>query len=109
MVWWREAPPSASGAVGADTAEAGEGSGTQEPGTHDPRMKRLLCVPVLLCLLPGAPAPFPRSDPRSIFNPLIEPWWCVVPKFVRQVIFMLKKSFDYQFKDMYHPHKGANQ
>merc|ERR1719222_830401 len=35
---------------------------------------------------PPVPAPFPKGDLRAIFNPLIEPWWCIVPKFVRQVL-----------------------
>merc|ERR1712037_581754 len=35
---------------------------------------------------PPVPAPFPKGDLRAIFNPLIEPWWCIVPKFVRQAL-----------------------
>ena len=48
------------------------------------RMLRLmLCSTVFLCLIVPAPAPFAKSDPRSIFNFLIEPWWCIVPRIVR--------------------------
>ena len=48
------------------------------------RMLRLmLCSTVFLCLIVPAPAPFAKSDPRSIFNFLIEPWWCLVPRIVR--------------------------
>jgi len=34
----------------------------------------------------GVPAPFPDDDPRSILNPLIEPWWCRVPKIMREFL-----------------------
>merc|ERR1712001_734660 len=51
------------------------------------RMLRLmLCSTVFLCLIVPAPAPFAKSDPRSIFNFLIEPWWCLVPKIVRELL-----------------------
>merc|ERR1712228_725149 len=51
------------------------------------RMLRLmLCSTVFLCLLVPAPAPFAKSDPRSIFNFLIEPWWCIVPRIVRELL-----------------------
>merc|ERR1712106_114748 len=50
-----------------------------------------LLVPFLLLSLLADPstAPFPRNDPRSVINPLITPWWCKVPKFVRQVLHLL--------------------
>merc|ERR1712156_909827 len=38
-----------------------------------------------VCFFVGCYAPFPRSDPRSVLNPLIEPWWCRVPKIMREV------------------------
>merc|ERR1712088_370379 len=51
------------------------------------RMLRLmLCSTVFLCLIVPAPAPFAKSDPRSIFNFLIEPWWCIVPRIVRELL-----------------------
>merc|ERR1712072_378093 len=51
------------------------------------RMLRLmLCSTVFLCLIVPAPAPFAKSDPRSIFNFLIEPWWCLVPRIVRELL-----------------------
>merc|ERR1711997_591194 len=51
------------------------------------RMLRLmLCSTVFLCLIAPAPAPFAKSDPRSIFNFLIEPWWCLVPRIVRELL-----------------------
>jgi len=50
------------------------------------KTKNLLVLSILLSLLTPVPAPFPKGDPRAIFNPLIEPWWCVVPKFVRQLL-----------------------
>merc|ERR1712227_680019 len=51
------------------------------------RMLRLvLFSTVFLCLIVPTPAPFAKSDPRSIFNFLIEPWWCLVPKIVRELL-----------------------
>merc|ERR1711881_62624 len=51
------------------------------------RMLRLmLCSTVFLCLIVPAPAPFAKSDPRSIFNFLIEPWWCIGPRIVRELL-----------------------
>merc|ERR1712106_964506 len=51
------------------------------------RMLRLmLCSTVFLCLIVPAPAPFAKRDPRSIFNFLIEPWWCLVPRIVRELL-----------------------
>merc|ERR1712128_157152 len=51
------------------------------------RMLRLmLCSTVFLCLIVPAPAPFAKSDPRSIFNFLIEPWRCLVPRIVRELL-----------------------
>merc|ERR1712059_29378 len=41
------------------------------------------------CLVVSCYAPFPRNDPRSILNPFIVPWWCKVPKFMRQVLHLL--------------------
>merc|ERR1712080_763342 len=49
-------------------------------------VRTLLCCLVLLCLIQGTPAPFPRNDPRSILNPFIEPWWCRVPKIMREFL-----------------------
>ena len=43
----------------------------------------LLVLSILFSLFNPVPAPFPKGDARAIFNPLIEPWWCIVPKFVR--------------------------
>merc|ERR1712059_230343 len=54
------------------------------------KMVRSLLLPcVLLCLVVSCYAPFPRNDPRSILNPFIVPWWCKVPKFMRQVLHLL--------------------
>merc|ERR1739844_5110 len=51
------------------------------------RMLRLMLFStVFLCLIVPAPAPFAKSDPRSIFNFLIEPWWCLVPRIVRELL-----------------------
>ena len=56
------------------------------------RMLRLvLFSTVFLCLIVPAPAPFAKSDPRSIFNFLIEPWWCLVPKIVRCQIMRIRR------------------
>ena len=56
------------------------------------RMLRLvLFSTVFLCLVVPAPAPFAKSDPRSIFNFLIEPWWCLVPKIVRCQIMRIRR------------------
>merc|ERR1712154_649168 len=52
-------------------------------------VKPLLLSCVLLCLLVSCYAPFPRNDPRSVLNPFIVPWWCKVPKFMRQVLHLL--------------------
>lgn len=41
---------------------------------------------LLLCLIVPATAPFVESDPRSVFNFLITPWWCKVPRFVREIL-----------------------
>merc|ERR1719187_1871442 len=49
-------------------------------------LRLMLCSTVFLCLIVPAPAPFAKSDPRSIFNFLIEPWWCLVPKIVRELL-----------------------
>merc|ERR1712115_677624 len=46
----------------------------------------ILCSTILLCLIVPVPAPFAKDDPRSIFNFLIEPWWCLVPKIVRELL-----------------------
>merc|ERR1712012_1242397 len=47
---------------------------------------KLIFFTLLVCFLVGCYAPFPRNDPRSILNPIIEPWWCRVPKIVRQYL-----------------------
>merc|ERR1711881_176892 len=49
-------------------------------------IKLFLCCLLLLTLFHGVPAPFPESDPRSILNPVIEPWWCRVPKIMREFL-----------------------
>merc|ERR1712088_1043672 len=49
-------------------------------------LRPILCSTIFLCLIVPAPAPFAKSDPRSIFNFLIEPWWCLVPKIVRELL-----------------------
>merc|ERR1712121_160439 len=46
----------------------------------------ILCSTILLCLIVPVPAPFAKDYPRSIFNFLIEPWWCLVPKIVRELL-----------------------
>merc|ERR1712121_431573 len=46
----------------------------------------ILCSTILLCLIVPVPAPFAKDDPRSIFNFLIEPWWCLVPKIGRELL-----------------------
>ncbi len=43
----------------------------------------LLSLFVVVLFAGGAFAPFPSSDPRSIFNPVIEPWWCRAPRGLR--------------------------
>jgi len=50
------------------------------------KRNNLLVFSILLSLFTPVPAPFPKGDARAIFNPLIEPWWCIVPKFVRQLL-----------------------
>ena len=42
-----------------------------------PSLASALCLAAasLLCLLPGAFAPFPADHPYNMFNPVIEPWW----------------------------------
>jgi len=47
---------------------------------------KLVVFTLLVCFFVGCFAPFPRNDPRSIFNPVIEPWWCRVPKQVREFL-----------------------
>merc|ERR1711982_15523 len=47
---------------------------------------KLVIFTLLVCLFVGCYAPFPRSDPRYILNPLIEPWWCRVPKIMREFL-----------------------
>merc|ERR1739846_219738 len=49
-------------------------------------LRLMLFSTVFLCLVVPAPAPFAKSDPRSIFNFLIEPWWCIVPRIVRELL-----------------------
>merc|ERR1712133_260623 len=46
----------------------------------------ILCSTILLCLIVPVPAPLAKDDPRSIFNFLIEPRWCLVPKIVRELL-----------------------
>merc|ERR1712110_431310 len=46
----------------------------------------LMCCLVLLMLLQPTPAPFPPGDPRAFLNPFIEPWWCRVPKIMREYL-----------------------
>merc|ERR1712033_72100 len=58
----------------------------------------ILCSTILLCLIVPTPAPFAKDDPRSFFNFLIEPWWCKVPKVVRQLLHL--KAFG---KDLVEP------
>merc|ERR1712117_661678 len=48
--------------------------------------KQLLFATLLICLFVGSFAPFPDNDPRSILNPVIEPWWCRVPKIMREFL-----------------------
>merc|ERR1712083_665476 len=52
------------------------------------KMKRLLVASLFLCAFQGSFAPFTPGDPRHFLNPLIEPWWCKVPRGVRS--FLLK-------------------
>ena len=52
-------------------------------GTTMSKRSSLLVLSILFTLFTPVPAPFPKGDARAIFNPLIEPWWCIVPKFVR--------------------------
>merc|ERR1739847_134906 len=47
---------------------------------------KLIVFTLLVCFFVGCYAPFPRSDPRSVLNPLIEPWWCRVPKIMREFL-----------------------
>merc|ERR1712066_752280 len=47
---------------------------------------KFLVLTVFVCCIVGCYAPFPRNDPRSILNPLIEPWWCKVPTIMREVL-----------------------
>merc|ERR1711988_511626 len=47
---------------------------------------KLIVFTLLVCFLVGCYAPFPRSDPRSVLNPFIEPWWCRVPKIMREFL-----------------------
>jgi len=50
-------------------------------------MHRLLLVSCLVLVLAiGAYAPFPEGDPRAFLNPIIEPWWCKIPKFMREIL-----------------------
>merc|ERR1712244_64149 len=46
----------------------------------------LMCCFVLALLLQPVPAPFPPGDPRAFLNPFIEPWWCRVPKIMREYL-----------------------
>merc|ERR1712192_37801 len=73
--------------------EAGKEEGEFWPVSGDPQaetsfrmLRLLLCSTVFLCLIVPAPAPFAKTDPRSIFNFLIEPWWCLVPRIVRELL-----------------------
>ena len=47
------------------------------------QQQQLLFLFVVVLFAVGAFAPFPSSDPRSIFNPVIEPWWCRAPRGLR--------------------------
>merc|ERR1712170_196376 len=47
---------------------------------------KLVIFTLLVCFLVGCYAPFPRSDFRSIFNPLIEPWWCRISRGMREFL-----------------------
>merc|ERR1712038_71016 len=48
--------------------------------------RHLLLAMFVAVLFVGAFAPFPRSDPRAVFNPVIEPWWCRMPRMVRELL-----------------------
>jgi len=47
---------------------------------------KLIIFTLLVCLFVGCYAPFPRNDPRYFLNPFIEPWWCKVPKIMREFL-----------------------
>lgn len=48
--------------------------------------KVCLAVAAATVLLNGIVCPFPRDDPRSIFNPVIVPWWRFTPRRAREVL-----------------------
>jgi len=75
------------GSIGSDSAQA------TPPPPHQPvfttRVKMLrtvLVASLVLLLVVGCFAPFPPGDPRAFLNPVIEPWWCKVPKIVREYL-----------------------
>jgi len=48
--------------------------------------KGVLVSCLVLLFVVGAFAPFPPGDPRAFLNPFIEPWWCKVPKIMREIL-----------------------
>lgn len=52
--------------------------------------KVCLVLAATTLLLDGIVCPFPRGDPRSIFNPVITPWWRFTPRRTRE---MLHRTF----------------